>query len=530
VSLSQKKELHQLAQKQWAAGYFEAALHAAWAAYRLDSQDRNSKVLLARLIQRFPAAIDPDKRSDLVHLLQDRELEPECFSRAGWFLVLQDDLRQAAANNDILDTLAERLDADELSLALLREAPVSHLDAERVLTKVRRWLLCFGQWPRYRRLVDALTVQASLNGGAWSFDEAECGLLGRATGLPIAAAYLPVQVSTLMPSTGELADPVTRAVAEQYERWPWPIWRRVMAPQKMHLPDVIRPLDPEGPDCLPVEAKILIAGCGTGRQAVKRALEFPDAAITAIDVSEPSLHYARQQCANLNIQNIRFLNLDLHNISDLNEKFDAIWCSGVLHHLPDPERGWAALAAVLRPGGVMKIMVYSRIARLWVAAARMLIRDLALEPINDDLLRRVRQRLMDRSSSRIVQSIVTSSGFATLAGVHDLLIPRHEDPFDISRISRGLERLRLRLLSFLLPAPDVSARYHTMFPHDPMRRDMQSWAGFEKSYPFSFFGMYSFWCRSTDGPGLRSNRHVRYVAQGRGLDGLLKASYRDDTQ
>jgi 2-polyprenyl-3-methyl-5-hydroxy-6-metoxy-1,4-benzoquinol methylase len=77
------------------------------------------------------------------------------------------------------------------------------------------------------------------------------------------------------------------------------------------------------------------------------------------------------------------LNLDLHNISDLNEQFDAIWCSGVLHHLPDPERGRAALAAVLRPGGVMKIMGYSRIARLWVAAARTLIRDLACEPIND---------------------------------------------------------------------------------------------------------------------------------------------------
>ena len=145
----------------------------------------------------------------------------------------------------------------------------------------------------------------------------------------------------------------------------------------------------------------------------------------------------------------------------------------------------------------MKIMVYSRIARLWVAAARTLICDLAREPIDDDLLRRVRQRLMDRSSSSIVQSIITSSGFATLAGVHDLLTPGHEDPFDVSRISRGLEHLRLRLLSFFLPAPDVSARYHAMFPHDPTRRDMQCWAEFEKSYPFSFFGMYSFWCRST---------------------------------
>jgi SAM-dependent methyltransferase len=450
-------------------------------------------------MDRFPAAIEPDKRSDLIRLLQDREIEPECISRAGWFLVLHDDSWKAAADNGAFDTLADRIDGDELSLVLLREAPVSHLDAERALTNVRRWLLRFGQWPRYRRLVDALAVQSTLNGGAWPFDEAERAMLDRASGLPIAAAYLPNPVSAPPPCAGKWADPVTRAVAEQYECWPWPVWRRVMAPQKARLPDVIRALDPDGPNCLPVGAKILIAGCGTGRQAVKRALEYPEAAVTAIDVSEASLRYARQQSATLNIQNIRFLNIDLHNIADLNEQFDAIWCTGVLHHLPIPERGWAALVAVLRPGGVMKIMVYSRIARLWVAAARTPIRDLMVEPINDDLLRRVRQRLMDRCTSRIAQTIINSSGFATLAGVHDLLIHRHEDPFDISRISRALECLRLRLLAFLLPAPDISARYNAMFPHDPMHRDVQSWAQFEKSYPFSFFGMYSFWCRSSDG-------------------------------
>ena len=243
-----------------------------------------------------------------------------------------------------------------------------------------------------------------------------------------------------------------------------------------------------------------VCGAGTihgdGIQEVRRIIESGTLArgtgtCRAIDVSEASLRYARPRCATLNIRNVRFLNLDLHNISDLNEQFDAIWCTGVLHHLPIPERGWAALVAVLRPGGVMKIMVYSRIARLWVAAARTPIRDLMVEPINDDLLRRVRQRLMDRCTSRIAQTIINSSGFATLAGVHDLLIHRHEDPFDISRISRALECLRLRLLAFLLPAPDISARYNAMFPHDPRHQDIKSWARFERS---EIGGNYAFWC------------------------------------
>jgi 2-polyprenyl-3-methyl-5-hydroxy-6-metoxy-1,4-benzoquinol methylase len=49
--------------------------------------------------------------------------------------------------------------------------------------------------------------------------------------------------------------------------------------------------------------------------------------------------------------------LDLHKISELGQQFDAIYCSGVLHHLPDPEQGWAALTAVLRTGGVIRIAV-----------------------------------------------------------------------------------------------------------------------------------------------------------------------------
>jgi SAM-dependent methyltransferase len=269
-----------------------------------------------------------------------------------------------------------------------------------------------------------------------------------------------------------------------------------MVRKRKRLPDVIRVLDPDGPGCLPVDAKILIAGCGTGRDAVMAALEFPDAAVTAIDVSETSLHYARQQSAALGIRNIQLLKLDLHNISELNERFDVIYCSGVLHHLPNPERGWAALAAVLRHGGVMKIMVYSRIARLRIAVARTVMRDFALEPIDDEMLRRVRQRVMDRSDFWPIRHVINSDDFSTLAGTHDLLLHRHEDPLDIARISRALHCLGLRLLSFLLPTPDAYTRYGAMFPHDPMHRDLGSWAKFEKSEPTIFDGMYEFWCRS----------------------------------
>ena len=45
-------------------------------------------------------------------------------------------------------------------------------------------------------------------------------------------------------------------------------------------------MDPEVAKLLPVEANMLIAGCGTGRQAANVALHYPNATVTAIDVAK----------------------------------------------------------------------------------------------------------------------------------------------------------------------------------------------------------------------------------------------------
>ena len=47
--------------------------------------------------------------------------------------------------------------------------------------------------------------------------------------------------------------------------------------------------------------------------------------------------------------------------------FDLIVCTGVLHHLVDPDEGLAALRNVLRPGGAMLIMVYAPYGRAGVS-------------------------------------------------------------------------------------------------------------------------------------------------------------------
>ena len=487
------EEQYRIAQASWSAGDFEAAASAAWRAHDAIPQERRGKALLAELLCYVPTAIVDDRAAALLRLLTDPEVEPECISNAGWILLQRSANLMEVASNDLeFKNIAAHLEYNDLALALLRESIVWNRAAEQSLTRLRRWLLTARQWQRYPQLLDALVAQAALNGGAWPFDDTERALLGACQGSPMSAAYLPEREDSIACPNIKSANAVTRAVAQQYERWPYPDWRRITVWSRQCLPDVIRKIDPDSAEYPPVDADILVAGCGTGRDAAAIALTYPDAKVTAIDISEASLRYAREQCALVGAPNIQFVRLDLHDVAELEQKFDLIQCSGVLHHLPDPEQGWSSLTAVLRAGGVMRIHVYSRIGRLPIVGARNFIRDLLEEPISDDLLRHVRQRLLDHPISKWA---LRSSDFFSLSGVHDLLLHRHEDPFDIPRINRGLNQLGLRLLSFVLPTPDAISRYNKQFPDDLLHRDVKSWLQFERSEPLVFSGMYGFWCR-----------------------------------
>jgi 2-polyprenyl-3-methyl-5-hydroxy-6-metoxy-1,4-benzoquinol methylase len=427
-------------------------------------------------------------------LLTDQKVEPNFINVAGWRLTLRGHPFPVDADDIALETLITELEDDELALALLRESPVGFAPAERLLSRLRRWLLLSGRWLQHPAMVGALKSQASLNGGAWSFDEFEQALLDDQDCSPMIAAYLPLRQPRNAAIGANSRDPVTRAVTAQYEGWPYPSWTRITVGEVRRLPDVIATMDADLAKALPVEASMLIAGCGTGRHAASIALHYPDATITAIDVSEASLEYAYRQCAALGVANVRFLNLDLHDVADLGERFHAVHCAGVLHHLPDPERGLQILADVLHPGGVMHIMVYNRYQRLMIRGARaFLTSDLLQEPVSDDLLRRARQRFLQQPEHPAAAYVMNSPDFATLAGTHDLLLHRHEDPFDIGRIERALDRAGLRILSFHLPSPVIAARYDAMFPGDPRHCDIRSFARFELSEP-SMLANYIFWC------------------------------------
>lgn len=108
--------------------------------------------------------------------------------------------------------------------------------------------------------------------------------------------------------------------------------------------------------------QILVAGCGTS-QAAKVALREPDARVVAIDISSTSLGHLRALQEKYSLGNLDLHQLSILDVASLGLTFDQIICTGVLHHLPDPELGLRCLRDVLAPDGAMQIMVYASYGR-----------------------------------------------------------------------------------------------------------------------------------------------------------------------
>lgn len=113
------------------------------------------------------------------------------------------------------------------------------------------------------------------------------------------------------------------------------------------------------------QAAILVAGCGTS-QGARYAARHPDAHVTAIDVSPASLDHERRLRDRYGLTNLELHEVPIERAGELDCRFDRIVCTGVLHHLADPDAGLSALRDVMRPDGAAHLMVYAPYGRAGV--------------------------------------------------------------------------------------------------------------------------------------------------------------------
>ena len=102
------------------------------------------------------------------------------------------------------------------------------------------------------------------------------------------------------------------------------------------------------------DARVLDAGCGTGRHTFHMARSGARE-VVAMDLSqaiEVAAHNNREN------QNTHFIQADIYHPPFRPGSFDLVYSLGVLHHLPDPERGFRTLLPLVRAGGFVNVYLY----------------------------------------------------------------------------------------------------------------------------------------------------------------------------
>lgn len=103
---------------------------------------------------------------------------------------------------------------------------------------------------------------------------------------------------------------------------------------------------------LPAGAEVLDAGCGDARHSLR--LARAGLRVTAVDFSDFAVQDAREQIEHAGqADRVSVQQADITALEFPDAQFDAVFCIGVLMHIPDMEAALTHMARVLRPGGFL---------------------------------------------------------------------------------------------------------------------------------------------------------------------------------
>ncbi|MCK5231072.1 MAG: class I SAM-dependent methyltransferase, partial [Desulfobulbaceae bacterium] len=295
-----------------------------------------------------------------------------------------------------------------------------------------------------------------------------------------------------------IQDKISKSVRSQYEENPYPRWNDIAqtgepCPLVLKLRRLFPHYEP-GAFSVSSSPKILVAGCGTGQEVIQSSLTFSGAGILAVDLSRASLSYAIRKARHLNISNIEFRHGDILGLAKLDSQFDVIQCSGVLHHMQNPIKGWRILVDLLKPGGFMCIGLYSEIARKSIIAAKKFIAEHGYKPTIEGI-RQCRQDVSQLPENHPAHKVTLVKDFYSTSECRDLLFHVQEHRFTIPQLEQAFGELGLEFLGFFQDDPRVIKNYRGRFPKDLSANSLENWSRFEIENPDIFIGMYKFWVR-----------------------------------
>lgn len=286
-------------------------------------------------------------------------------------------------------------------------------------------------------------------------------------------------------------------VKTQYERFPYPRWQCL---DNKNVTNYGRALLHEFPwadipyALLANPLNILVAGCGTGRHALNVAKSFYQTQVTALDISQTSLSYAYKKSTDLNIENINFHLADLTKLDKLEETFDIVECSGVLHHIKGYQRALRGLLVNLKPNGFLKLSLYSKRARQPVYHIRKAYKHGGIEK-NEQDIRILRHAIFADNKIENKHLITESDDFYSMSGTVDLLLHEHEIGFTPNTIKTLCEENQLKFIGFSNLDSQLKQTFKTFIGPECELDNLDQWEDFEAEHPETFSAMFQFYCQ-----------------------------------
>lgn len=542
-----------LAKLHFFASDYKKSLKYLSEALEIDSEYLDSMVLLKELLCvniRFDSQ-DDMLYSSIINLITKYNLvQPTYISRSvisflkagnDFKELLKIDLKNIDKNN--LLKILEKLKKNHLLIEFMKVCPLPDLELENIFKKIRSEILFFSfnndQYERTKEFIEALAEQCFLNEYIYNEDKNEKleidkierniiesinftteidvtklslyrglskyfwinkinkKLINLSSQRMLNEIALEKKLKEGIKSIGESKDTVSYLVKQQYEENPYPRWAKpTLLLNKITVSDHLKKFDVNlnGMDYEKFEkVNILIAGCGTGQHAINTSSIFQNSHITALDLSYNSLAYAKRKSLEMKIDNIDFIQGDLLNVKNLQKKFNLIECVGVIHHMSNPIDGLKSLVETLKDDGLIKLGLYSKLARRHILKYR----EENLLVKHDFTIEYIRKKRIEiiNSNDHELKSFTVFNDFFTLSDFRDMLFHVNEHSYSIDDLINILNDVGLKFCGFI----DFKGYENINFNLNTFDKfNLLNWDEIEKKNPDMFSGMYQFWCKKVD--------------------------------
>lgn len=197
---------------------------------------------------------------------------------------------------------------------------------------------------------------------------------------------------------------------------------------------------------------ILVAGCGTS-QATRHAIRWPKAQVTGIDFSATSVHHTRTLKHKYSLENLQVHQLPLERVSELGRSFDQVICTGVLHHLADPEAGLRSLRNTLAPGGAMHLMMYASYGRAGLYMLQEFCRRVGIQA-TDEGIRDLKRLLAALPSGHPLENLLRQAAdFRQEAELADALLHPLDRAFSVPQLFDLIRKGGMKFGRWIRQAP-----------------------------------------------------------------------------